>query len=170
MDPVPEQDIRFGDPESPPTPWGDVLRVLETAELFWISTVRDDGRPHVTPLPAVWTEGRLHFCTGPAEQKAVNIGRNPRVALTTGTNRWKEGLDVVLEGSAVQVTEDSRLQVLADLWRSKYGGDWDFTVADGAFHHEDGGSAIVFEVAPTKVLAFAKGRFAQTRYRFPADT
>ena len=38
-----------------------------------------------------------------------------------------------------------------------------------AFQHEDGGSAIVFEVAPTKVLAFAKGRFAQTRYRFPAD-
>ena len=24
-------------------------------------------------------------------------------------------------------------------------------------------------VAPAKVLAFAKGRFAQTRYRFPAD-
>ena len=38
------------------------------------------------------------------------------------------------------------------------------------FHHDDGGSAAVFEVAPTKVLAFAKGRFAQTRYRFPAVT
>ena len=33
------------------------------------------------------------------------------------------------------------------------------------FHH-DGGDAIVFEVAPVKVLAFAKGVFAQTRYRF----
>jgi hypothetical protein len=33
------------------------------------------------------------------------------------------------------------------------------------FRHEDGGSAVVFAVAPTKVLAFAKGRFAQTRYR-----
>ncbi len=173
MDPVPEQDTRFGDPEAPPTPWAEALRVLETAELFWISTVRSDGRPHVTPLPAVWLDGRLHFCTGPAEQKAVNLARNPHVALTTGTNRWKEGLDLVVEGIAVRITDDSRLRTLADLWRSKYHGDWDFTVKHGMFRHEDGGSAVVFEVGPTKVLAFAKGRFAQTRYRFrrtSADT
>ena len=168
MEPLPEQDIRFGDPQSPPTPWADAVGVLETAELFWISTVRSDGRPHVTPLPAVWSDGRLHFCTGPAEQKAVNLAGNPHVALTTGTNRWKEGLDLVVEGSAAQVTDDVRLQKLADLWRSRYSGDWDFTVEGGAFHHEDGGTAVVFEVAPAKVLAFAKGRFAQTRYRFPA--
>jgi general stress protein 26 len=166
MEPLPEQDIRFGDPDAPPTPWADALRVLETAELFWISTVRADGRPHVTPLPAVWYEGRLHFCTGPAEQKAVNVARNPRVALTTGCNLWKEGLDLVVEGTAVRVTDETRLRALADLWRTKYHGDWDFRVADGLFHHEDGGSAVVFGVAPVKVLAFAKGLFAQTRYRF----
>ena len=169
MGPVPEQDVRFGDPASPPTPWADVVQVLETAELFWISTIRSDGRPHVTPLPAVWSDARLHFCTGPAEQKAVNIARNPHVALTTGTNRWKEGLDLVVEGSAVQVTQESRLQTLADLWRSNH-GDWDFDVDQKMFRSDDGGSAVVFEVAPTKVLAFAKGRFAQTRYRFPAGT
>jgi hypothetical protein len=39
-------------------------------------------------------------------------------------------------------------------------------VANGAFHG-DGGEALVFEVIPTKILAFAKGHFAQTRYRFP---
>ena len=170
MEPVPEQDIRFGDPERLRRHGRTPSHVLEIAELFWISTVRDDGRPHVTPLPAVWYDGRLHFCTGPAEQKAVNLARNPHVALTTGTNRWKEGLDLVVEGTAVQVSDDARLRTLADLWRSKYHGDWDFTVEHGAFHHGDGGSAVVFEVAPTKVLAFAKGRFAQTRYRFPADT
>ena len=166
MEPVPEQDIRFGDPEAPPTPWADARRVLETAELFWISTVRADGRPHVAPLPAVWYDDRLNFCTGPQEQKAVNIARNPRVALTTGCNLWKEGLDVVIEGTAVRITDETRLRGLADLWRSKYDGDWDFTVDDGLFHHEDGGSAVVFEVAPLKVLAFSKGLFAQTRYRF----
>jgi nitroimidazol reductase NimA-like FMN-containing flavoprotein (pyridoxamine 5'-phosphate oxidase superfamily) len=166
MEPTPEQDVRFGDPESPPTPWAEAVGVLETAELFWISTVRRDGRPHVTPLPAVWHDGRLHFCTGPAEQKAVNLAGNPQVALTTGTNRWKDGLDLVVEGTAVQVTDDARLRTLADLWRSKYSGDWDFAVANGMFSHGDGGTAAVYEVAPVKVLAFAKGRFAQTRYRF----
>jgi nitroimidazol reductase NimA-like FMN-containing flavoprotein (pyridoxamine 5'-phosphate oxidase superfamily) len=166
MEPVTEQDVRFGDPESPPTPWADARRVLEAAELFWISTVRADGRPHVTPLPAVWHDGRLHFCTGAAEQKAVNLARSPQVALTTGSNRWKEGLDLVVEGDAERVTDHGTLRTLAELWRTKYDGDWDFTVEAGEFRHE-GGSAIVFGVAPTKVLAFAKGHFAQTRYRFP---
>src|SRR4051812_28701793 len=115
MEPVPEKDVRFSDPASPPTPWSDVRRVLETAELFWISTIRRDGRPHVTPLPAVWTEGRLHFCTGSAEQKAMNLASNPNVVLTTGCNQWKIGLDVVVEGTAVRVTDTARLQELADL-------------------------------------------------------
>jgi nitroimidazol reductase NimA-like FMN-containing flavoprotein (pyridoxamine 5'-phosphate oxidase superfamily) len=172
MEPLTEQDVRFGDPDSPPTAWADTRSVIETAELFWVSTVRADGRPHVTPLPAVWDDDRLHFCTGPAEQKAVNLDRNPHVALTTGSNRWKEGLDVVVEGEAVQVTDDSRLRTLADLWREKYHGDWDFAVEGGMFREPHGGTAMVFEVAPTKVLAFAKGRFAQTRYRFarPSST
>ena len=166
MDPLPEQDVRFGDPDAPPTTWTEVRRLLETAELFWISTVRSDRRPHVTPLPAVWDAGRLHFCTGPTEQKAVNLAGNPQVALTTGSNRWKEGLDLVVEGAAVRVTDESRLRTLADLWRAKYSGDWDFGVEQGMFRHGDGGTAAVYEVAPSKVLAFAKGRFAQTRFRF----
>ena len=155
---------RFSEADSP-TPWSQVETVLESAELFWLSTVRSDGRPHVAPLPAVWHEDRLYFCTGADEQKAVNIELNPRVALTTGNNRWKEGLDVVVEGPAVRIRDDSSLQVLADLWRSKYSGDWDYQVGNGVFIHGPG-EAIVFEVSPVKVLSFAKGRFAQTRYRF----
>ncbi|SRR5581483_2582220 len=165
MEPVPEQDPRFGDPAAPPTPWRDVRGVLEDAQLWWVTTVRRDGRPHVTPLTAVWQDERLCFCTGPGEQKAVNLRGNDRVALTTGTNTWKQGLDVVVEGRAVRVTDDDELRVLAGLWRSKYDGDWDYDAHGGQFHHA-GGAADVFAVAPAKVLAFAKGQFAQTRYRF----
>ena len=46
-----------------------------------------------------------------------------------------------------------------------FGSLKDFEVRDGMFRH-DGGDAIVFTVAPTKVLSFAKGYFAQTRFRF----
>ena len=60
-------------------PVGRRRRLLETAELFWISTVRTDGRPHVTPLPAVWLDDVLYFCTGPGEQKAVNLAANAHV-------------------------------------------------------------------------------------------
>jgi hypothetical protein len=57
------------------------------------------------------------------------------------------------------------LRALAARWESKYQGDWRFDVHDGAFHHEPG-IAHVFEVRPDKVLSFAKGAFAQTRFRF----
>ena len=55
-------DERFSDAGAEPTDWGFTLGTLESAELLWLSTVRADGRPHVTPLVAVWTEDRLHFC------------------------------------------------------------------------------------------------------------
>jgi nitroimidazol reductase NimA-like FMN-containing flavoprotein (pyridoxamine 5'-phosphate oxidase superfamily) len=162
---ITELDARFSDPNAIATAWERVERAIAEAELFWISTVRADGRPHVTPLPTVWEDGSLYFCTGGEEQKGVNLARNPQCVLTTGNNAWKSGLDVVVEGTAERVADDSRLQHLADLWRSKYDGDWDFEVRDGQFHHE-GGDALVFEVAPTKILSFAKGDFAQTRFRF----
>lgn len=161
-----ELDARFSDPASSPTSWAQVERMIRDAELFWISTVRPDGRPHVTPLPTVWQDGSIYFCTGAAEQKGVNLARNTKCALTTGNNAWKSGLDVVIEGTAIRVTDDALLRGLAKAWKTKYKGDWQFDVRDGAFHH-DAGEALVFEVSPTKILAFAKGDFAQTRFRPP---
>lgn len=164
-DPVAELDVRFGDPDALATPWEDVRRTIDEAELFWISTVRSDGRPHVTPLPAVWQDDAIHFCTGAAEQKGVNLARNANCILTTGNNAWKAGLDVVIEGTARRVTDEARLRRLADAWEFKYDRDWHFEVANGAFQGA-AGQALVFAVNPTKILAFAKGAFAQTRYRF----
>jgi general stress protein 26 len=158
-------DSRFSDPAAAPTSWDDTLRAIETAELFWITTVRADGRPHVTPLPAIWLDGALHFCTGAAEQKAVNLRANPHVALTTGRDDWDRGLDVVVEGDAVQVTDEATLKRLAAAWRTKWDGRWQFEARDGAFHHEVG-EALVYAVAPSKVLAFGKGTFSHTRHRF----
>jgi nitroimidazol reductase NimA-like FMN-containing flavoprotein (pyridoxamine 5'-phosphate oxidase superfamily) len=160
-------DARFSNPDAAPTEWAEVRRLLDDAELFWISTVRADGRPHVTPIPAVWHDDQLHFCTGDGEQKQVNLRHDARCALTTGSNRWKTGLDVVVEGSAVRVGDDARLRALAHAWETKYHGDWRWDVADGMFR-DDHGSALVYEVVATKVLAFRKGDFAQTRFDITA--
>ena len=43
-EPMPEIDKRFSDPGAVATGWDETRRVLETAELFWIATVRADGR------------------------------------------------------------------------------------------------------------------------------
>jgi nitroimidazol reductase NimA-like FMN-containing flavoprotein (pyridoxamine 5'-phosphate oxidase superfamily) len=161
-----ELDARFSDSGASPTPWEEARRVIEEAQLFWISTVRRDGRPHVTPLVAVWQDGALHFCTGPEEQKAVNLQGNPRVALTSGCNGWQEGLDVVVEGRADRVTDAATLRDLADAWTRKWDGSWRFEVAEGGFREAEGGLAHVFAVRPEKVLAFGKGGFSHTRYLF----
>jgi nitroimidazol reductase NimA-like FMN-containing flavoprotein (pyridoxamine 5'-phosphate oxidase superfamily) len=166
IEPATKLDKRFSDPNAVATDWDETRRVLETSELFWISTVRADGRPHITPLVAVWLDGAIHFCTGATEQKAVNLSRNAHVILTTGCNQWDRGVDVVVEGDAVQVTDNKALERLAKAWTTKWDGRWKFEARDGVFHHKDGGTALVFAVTPKKVLAFAKGTFSHTRHRF----
>lgn len=159
-------DARFSDPAATAAGWDETRRALEDAQLSWICTVRADGRPHLTPLVAVWLDGALYFSTGAGEQKAVNLRGNPHVLLLTGCHRWDDGLDVVAEGDAVQVTDEALLTRLAAEWARKWDGQWQYEVRDGAFWHPGGGSAQVFEVRPAKVLTFAKGRFGQTRHRF----
>src|SRR4029450_9328846 len=106
-----ELDSRFSSEGAAATRWSDVEAVLEDAAVFWISTVRPDGRPHATP---------------------PHLARNPTCALTTGCN-IEDGLDVVVEGEAVRVTDESELQHLADAYVAKYGEAWRFGVRDGAF-------------------------------------
>jgi Pyridoxamine 5'-phosphate oxidase len=164
--PKTELDGRYSTDGAATTTWATVREQLATAEIFWLSTVRPDGRPHVTPLLAVWLEDALCFATGPDERKAMNVAENPHCVLTTGCNSFGRGLDVVVEGDAVRVSDETRLGRLADAYEAKYGSDWKFTVRDGAFQG-GGGRALVFEVAPVTAFGFAKGEeFSQTRFRF----
>lgn len=164
--PVTTLDTRYSDPAAVATPWDETRGVLEQAQLFWISTVRADGRPHVTPLVAVWVDQALHFSTGAGEQKYANLRTNPHVVLTTGCNGWDRGLDVAVEGDALRVTDPEVLQHLAAAWQAKWDGRWRFKVRDGCFHDGDTPSH-VFRVAPTKVFAYAKGdTFGHTRHKF----
>jgi nitroimidazol reductase NimA-like FMN-containing flavoprotein (pyridoxamine 5'-phosphate oxidase superfamily) len=165
MEPTTELDREFSDPDASATDWNEVRDALAAAEIFWIATVRRDGRPHVTPLVAVWLDESLYFCTGPAEQKAVNLRDNPQVILSTGCNGWESGLDVIVEGTARRVTDAATLERLTRAWRSKWDGRWHFEVDADGFRHEEG-LALVFEVAPTKVLSFAKAPFAASRHCF----
>jgi hypothetical protein len=164
-EPVGEVDLRFSADDAAAVPWTEVSDQLATAEIFWLSTVRTGGRPHVTPLIAVWLDQAMWFCTGPGEQKAVNLAANPACCLTTGTDRIGDGLDIVVEGVAEQVSDEVQLIRLADEYRSKYGTDWAFDVRDGAFFG-GGGSAFVFRVRPSTIFGFRKGDFSQNRWRF----
>ena len=172
-DPTPLLDGRFSDTDATAVPWADTREVLEAAELSWLTTVRADGRPHVTPLVTVWLDDTVHFCTGPDEQKGHNLAANRHVVVTTGCNTWDAGLDVVVEGEATRVTDAATLDRLARAWGEKWDGRWTFTAGDGGFAHEgarDGrieGAVHVYAVRDAKVFAFGKGTFSQTRYEGP---
>ncbi|GLU45731.1 pyridoxamine 5'-phosphate oxidase family protein [Nocardiopsis ansamitocini] len=165
--PTGEIDARYSSEGAAPVQWAHARGLLESAEVFWLSTVRPDGRPHVTPLLAVWLADALYFCTGAEERKAQNLARNPHCILTTGHNTLASGLDLVVEGDAVRTKDHDLLKRLAGLYVAKYGTAWSFEVRDGAFHHPGGGEALVYGVSPTKVLGFGKGtESSQTRWRF----
>jgi general stress protein 26 len=167
-------DPRYGNASATPPPWADIERLLTDAQLYWIITVRADGRPHAVPLVGVWHDGSFAFCTGADEQKQRNLEANPHVAVTTGStgvNGWNSGKDLVLEGTAERVTDAEALRTLADTWFAKYGDDWQFAVRGDEFIElsnsggSTGGGALVYRVKAAKVIAFGDGH-GQTTYRF----
>jgi general stress protein 26 len=162
-------DTNFSEAKEP-VGWQQVSDALAAAELYWLTTVRKDGRPHITPLIGAWVDDGFVFCTGPEEQKAQNLAGSRAVAVTTGVNTWNDGLDVVVEGNAERVTGRAVLTPLADAIREKYRGEWDFTPHDDGFGHTDASGdshiAYVYRVPPDKVLAFAKSPHGQTTFRF----
>jgi nitroimidazol reductase NimA-like FMN-containing flavoprotein (pyridoxamine 5'-phosphate oxidase superfamily) len=167
-------DPRYGNASVAAPPWEDIKSLLTDAQLYWIVTVRTDGRPHAVPLVGVWHDGAFAFCTGSQEQKQRNLDANPHVAVTTGStgsHGWGTGKNVVVEGTAVRVTDADALQALASAWFAKYGKDWEFEVRGQEFVEisNSGGSteggAWVYRVETAKVMAFGDDH-GQTTYRF----
>ena len=168
--PATDLDAEFSSPGATALPWTEAEDHLRKADIFWVSTVRPEGRPHVVPLIAVWLNGSLYFATGDGERKAKNLEKNNQVSITTGCNDLDEGLDIVVEGRAMPVTDDAKLPRVVEMYVAKYGEGWRFPIGDVLF----------FEVTPSKVFGFGRkngrvglpaGRgemFNQTRWRFQA--
>lgn len=163
-----ELDPRFSSPDAQPTSWTDARDQLESAKTYWLTTVRPDGRPHVTTIAGVWVDEAIHFVTGQSEQKARNLAAgNLQVVVTTGSNVW-DGFDVVIEGEAIPLTDVDRLSRVAETFTEKYDDVFGFRVVDGQLHAADSSDRpIAFEVRARKAFAFGKGKtFSQTRWRF----
>lgn len=156
----------FSSPGAEPTPWEATEWALRGTQKFQLCTVRSDGRPHVTPLLAIWAMDALWFTTGETEQKAKNLAANPHCALTTGTGGLN-GTDYVVEGVASLVTDESTRQTVATAFEQAYG--WHLTREDGTWHQLGdavrGGTAQLYCVRPTKAFAFGIGKdSSQTQY------
>jgi hypothetical protein len=106
----------------PPVDWANVVEKLDArsspapdannARTTWLSTVNEDGSPHVTAVGALWLDGSFWFQTGSATRKGRNVARDLRCSIAVSIR----DADVVAEGLAVRETDPATLTRLAKAW------------------------------------------------------
>ncbi len=105
----------------PAVDWADVVSKLDegaapdpgavNSRTTWLSTLNDDGSPHVTAVGALWVDGALWFQTG-ATRKARNVARDPRCVVAVSLR----DADIVIEGDAARVTDRDTVARIAQAW------------------------------------------------------
>jgi pyridoxine/pyridoxamine 5'-phosphate oxidase len=117
------QTINLGTADKlPAVDWSAVLANLEAgtapapdahnARTTWLTTINEDGAPHVTPVGAIWLDGAFWFQTGATTKKARNVARDPRCSVAVSIR----DADVVVEGDAERVLEPTALSRAAKAW------------------------------------------------------
>ena len=163
---------------APPIPWASVRQRLDEGfteapgtggpdrHTCWLATVRPDGRPHVMPLGALWVDGAFYFTAGAGTRKAKNLIQNPHCVITVATHPF----DLVVEGEAAKVTDEAKLQQLAEVYGAQ---GWQPTVRNGGFYAEYSAPSAgpppwdLYEVTPTTVYALGTAEpYGATRWRF----
>jgi hypothetical protein len=106
----------------PPVDWASVVTMLDNgsrpapdahnARTTWLSTVNEDGSPHVTAVGALWLDGSFWFQSGSRTRKSRNVARDPRCSIAVSIR----DADVVADGEAVRETDPATLQRLASAW------------------------------------------------------
>jgi hypothetical protein len=96
---------------SPPDP------DAHNARTTWLTTLNEDGSPHVTPVGAAWVDGTFWFQTGAVTRKHRNVERDPRCTIAVSVR----DADVVFDGRAVRVTDADDLARVTAAWAE---GGW----------------------------------------------
>lgn len=117
----------------PPVEWASVVDKLDSgsrpgpdahnARTTWLSTLNEDGSPHVTAVGALWLDGSFWFQTG-ATRKGRNVARDPRCSIAVSIR----DADVVVEGEAERLTDAATLTRLAKAWADQ---GWPAEVDEG---------------------------------------
>ncbi len=123
--------------------------LMEGTRTGKISTVREDGRPHVAPIWFVWNEGKIIFCTMDSSVKAKNIRRNPQVSICVDDESPPYAF-VIIQGTAK--FSDNQKDLLK--WNTVLGGRYMGEKLAEVYGKRNAvkGSLLV-EVTPTKMIS-----------------
>ncbi len=102
---------------SAPLVWSRALKQLEagTAASYWLATTNPDGRPHVAAVGALWVDGKIYFTSSTRTRKGRNLAANPACVFSVSLT----GIDLVVEGSAVRITDRPTLLRLAQRYAAQ---------------------------------------------------
>ena len=153
-----------------PLPWSRAEKQLEStsgpAVTHFLSTVRPDGRPHVAGIGAVWVDGKFYFVSGAQARKSRNLAETVACAIAVKL----PDMDLVVEGYATKVTDQSTLERLAERYNAE---GWP---AGGRRQRVHGpvqrierrpGTRDLYEFAPTTAFGVATAEpHGATRWRF----
>ena len=124
--------------------------------VHWLATTRPDGRPHLIPFGAAYSDGCFYIVSGAGTRKSKDLAANPRCSIGFAA----KGVHVVLEGEARKVTDEAQLKRIAEVYAST---GWAPTVRENAFWHEYSAPSAgpppwdVYEFRPQTVFGFAAG-------------
>ena len=114
----------------------------------------------------MWIDEKLWFVSGPKTRKSRDVAANPKVVLAVSL----KGLDLVIDGTAVRVTDAKALERLAEAYRAQ---GWPASVAGDAFTAECSAPSAgrppwyLYVVTPTAAFGVATAEpHGATRWRF----
>lgn len=92
------------------------LEFVGEYHLATLTTLGPDGSPHVVAVGFTYRDGIARVITSGGTQKTLNIGRDPRVALSqVDGRRW-----LTLRGSATVATDRDSVRTGEELYAARY--------------------------------------------------
>jgi nitroimidazol reductase NimA-like FMN-containing flavoprotein (pyridoxamine 5'-phosphate oxidase superfamily) len=144
-------------------PWSWAERILAESLVYWLSTVRPDGRPHAVPTWAAWLDGRLWFEGGRGTRHARNLREHPDAVASIHVD---DATALIVEGR-VELTSDPRPDLASRLVTAyaKYrASPWAYEADPSNWSSARGGMLAVLR--PTKVLGWTHFPDDATRWCF----
>jgi len=114
-----------------------------------LSTVREDGRPHVAPIWFVCNEGKIIFCTMDSSIKAKNIRRNPQVSICVDDESPPYAF-VIIQGTAKFSDNQKDLLKWNTILGGRYMGE---KLAETYGKRNTVEGSMLVEVTPTKMIS-----------------
>lgn len=100
----------------------DVLAVLEAGLDMTLATLMPDGSPHATTVGYANTGTTIYFGCAPASQKARNLARDDRVAVTITLpyGDWSEIRGLSAQGRARRIPPGVEMIPVAEVFLKKF--------------------------------------------------